>query len=227
MRINKLIILLLFFLVLCLSITKFVDAEWCKYQSEIEECLSANDEWTTRSIDDFECIVGTDEQVAYQVVLALLFKDLDDEMDEYIDTLEKDKNIYFWKDRRKNYVEGLNDIEDEKDYFYEEYSKNCWEKIIEQVVACNYDEETSIKNAKNYFQETDCMRLVDKKLEIFADVAYDIMVLNKKQLNADAKKTYDQPERVWYDRLLDGMMINLWYIERIWQKWPSKILDAY
>jgi hypothetical protein len=53
------------------------------------------------------------------------------------------------------------------------------------------------------------------------------LMLNKQQIKADDKKIYDQWQRKNYDKLLDLMMINIWYIERIWQKWPSKIQNAY
>jgi hypothetical protein len=38
---------------------------------------------------------------------------------------------------------------------------------------------------------------------------------------------YDQEIRTKYDKVIDLMMINLWYIERVWRKWPSKTKNAY
>ena len=60
-------------------------------------------------------------------------------------------------------------------------------------------------------------------MEIFNSVAFNIMQLNKAQVSKDQKKLYDHEQRTKYNKLLDIMMINVWYIERIWQKWPSKI----
>jgi hypothetical protein len=38
---------------------------------------------------------------------------------------------------------------------------------------------------------------------------------------------YDQEIRTKYDKVIDLMMINLWYLERIRKKWPSKTKNAY
>ena len=46
--------------------------------------------------------------------------------------------------------------------------------------------------------------------------------MNKQQVLRDEKKLYEQENRTKYDGLLDIMMVNMWYFERIWQKWPSK-----
>ena len=227
MNFNKQIIYIILIFFFSLIFINFAQADWCKYKSEIEECISANDAWKSRSIEDFVCIVGSDEEITYQVVLDKFFKDLDDEMDQYIETLEKEKNTYFWIGRKKTFIDGLNDIDDQKKYFYKEYSDICWAKIMEEVISCNKWTKTAIVNAGQYFQETDCIRLVDKKLDIFDEVTFSILMLNKQQIKADEKKTYDQWERTNYNRILDLMMVNLWYIERIWQKWPSKIQNAY
>lgn len=225
-KINYIIAFLSLFLVVLFYIN-FVDAEWgCSYSWEISQCIEANKSWTTRSIEDFVCIVGTSEEIAYQVVLDKKFKELDEEMDEYIVSLEEDKDRYFWKWSEKNYIDWINEIDDKRKEYYEKYSKICWEEIIKEVIACNIDKKTSNRNAKNYFQETDCMSLINKKLEIFDNVTYNVLKLNKKQVKTDDKKTYDQKQRENYDKLLDDMMKNSWYMERIWKKWPSKIKDA-
>jgi len=51
--------------------------------------------------------------------------------------------------------------------------------------------------------------------------------LNKAQVSRDQKKLYEQEQRTKYSKLSDLMMINLSYLERIWQKWPSKIKNAH
>lgn len=227
MMVKKISIYLISLFFVSLFVSDFAYAQWCKYQWQIDQCVAANDSGTTRSIEDFVCIVGTHEEITYQVVLDSLFKDLDDDMDKYIEDLERAKDRYFWKSRKKNFVDWLNEIDLKKKYFYKEYSKICWAKIIEEVVSCYDDKKTSTRNAKKYFQESDCMLLVNKKLEIFDEITFSILMLNKQQIKADDKKIYDQWQRWNYDKLLDLMMINMGYIERIWQKWPSKIQNAY
>jgi hypothetical protein len=35
-----------------------------------------------------------------------------------------------------------------------------------------------------------------------------------------------QEERTKYDKLLEIVMVNVWFLERIWKKWPSKTKSA-
>lgn len=215
----------LIFLIFIFSIFSFDLVYWCEYKSYIDECVSANKSWTTNSIDDFVCRIWSYEEIAYQVVLDWEFKKLDKEMDKYIEDLEKNKNYYFWKERKKSYIDWINDIETKKKYFRKKYIGICWTTIISKVMSCMKDEKVSTENTKDYFKITGCEKLVEKKLEIFNDVAFAVFMLNKKQIKTDEKKTYDQIERKNYDLLLDIMMVNLWYLERIWKKWPVKLAN--
>ena len=197
----------------------------CKYESEINECNAANKPDSSiwpKWIDSFVCIVWSEEDVAYQVVLDHEFKEIDKEMDDYIENLEKNKNLYFWKDKKRTYIDWINDIHKNSTYFYDKYKKVCWNNLIEQVISCMPDWKTSEQNAKKFFGQENslCDILVNRKMEIYDNVAFWVLMLNKEQIKADQKKLYDQWQRNNYDRLLDIMMINLWYIERIWQKTP-------
>ncbi|MDR0772395.1 MAG: hypothetical protein LBF15_05210 [Candidatus Peribacteria bacterium] len=58
-------------------------------------------------------------------------------------------------------------------------------------------------------------------------MAYNIMLLNQNQVANDEKKLYDQEIRTKYDKVLDLMMINIGYVERIRKKWPSKTKNVY
>jgi len=196
--------------------------ELCKYSWQINECNSANIKWNTKSIDDFVCIVWTKEDVTYQVVLDEEFKKIDKEMDKYIENLEKNKNLYFWKSKKRTYIDWVNDIHKNSAYFTEKYTNVCWEPLIENVISCMPWWKTSIPSAENFFLNkwSLCKRLIEKKMEIYNQIAFSVLMLNKQQINADEKKIYDQWQRRNYDKLLDIMMINLWYIERIWQKTP-------
>ena len=52
----------------------------CSYRWLIDECISANKSLTTKSIEDFVCIVWTQEEVTYQVIIDQEFKVLDDKL---------------------------------------------------------------------------------------------------------------------------------------------------
>jgi hypothetical protein len=218
---------IIWLIIFSLFFSTSVFANWCSYKSQIDQCNTANKNWTTKSIEDFVCITGTNEQVAYQVILDWEFKKLDKQMDKFIEDLEEYKNVYFWRNRQKTYIDWINDIHSKRDYFYKEYKKLCWINIIEQSIACMNDWRTSIQNAKQFFSNkwTPCEELINKKLEIYDDIAFSVLMFNKQQIKEDDKKTYDQWQRRNYNKLIDIMMINLWYLERIWQKWPSKLAN--
>lgn len=218
-----------YFMLLSILISLFSGsvAYSCEYWWQIAECYAANKSWTTKAIDDFVCIVWTYEEITYQVIIDWEFKLLDEEMDIYLEDLEYNKNYYFWKDRVKTFIEWLNDIESKKKYFRQKYNVTCWKSILEKATACLTWEETSITNARRYFKTTDCSALVEKKLEIFDDVAYAILLLNKKQIRTDEKRIYDQWERANYDLLVDLMRVNLSYLGRLAKKWNTKLQNTY
>lgn len=60
------------------------------------------------------------------------------------------------------------------------------------------------------------------KLRIYENVAINVLKLNKLSIRKDNKKTYQQENRWNYEKLIDLVNINIWYMERIWKKWPSK-----
>lgn len=215
----------LIFLIFVISLFTVNFAFWCEYKWQIDECMAANKSWTTKSIGNFICRVWNYEEVAYQVVLDQEFKLLDEEMDLYIENLEENKNYYFWVSKKKTYVEWINDLEEKRKYFQKKYIWLCWTTIISKVMSCMEDERVSIWNTKDYFKITSCEKLVNKKLDIFDDVTFAILMLNKKQIRSDEKKKYDQIWRKNYNLLLDIMMVNLWYLERIWKKWPVKLAN--
>ncbi len=225
MNYKKIITFFAFLTMLTIFYVNYVYSESCKYAAQIQQCIEANKSWTTRSIDNFVCIVSADrDRVAYQVVLDEEFKKVDEKVDKYIYDLEEYKNLYFWINKSKTYIDWVNDIYLAKKYFHKEYNDICREKIVSQVVACNKDWRTSITNAKTMFSDwEECIKLVDKKLEIFEDVAFNVIMMNKAWVRADEKRLYDQVQRSNYDQLLNIMNVNLWYLERIWQKTPAFI----
>lgn len=229
MNIKKYIKLVLLFLLLSWFNISF-SADLCEYKWQIDQCIKANEQWKSKSIEDFVCINWkTYESIAYQVILDLEFQQIDDEMDKYLENLESQKDIYFGPNKQKTYLEWIDDISDASDFFKRKYEEICSDTIVHKFIACSSDRVTNINVAKDYFSEDwlACQNLINTKMEIFDDVSFDILMLNKLQVNTDSKKTYDQVWRNNYNNLLDIMMINLWYLERIWQKWPMKIWKAH
>ena len=206
-------------------------ANTCEYTEKKERCLEANEnEWAPRAIEDFVCLTSKSEQeIVFQIVLDEEFRKIDDEVEAYLSALEADKDRYFWKDKEMSYIQGIDDI---TDYFSEygkygqKYYEACWVGIIEKVLSCQ-DWEIDIKKAASAFENSTCTSLAGVKLDIYKQVAFDILMLNKVHVRKDVMKKYVIQERKKYDILLDIMMVNIWYIERILKKWPSKILKPY
>jgi len=71
------------------------------------------------------------------------------------------------------------------------------------------------------------MSLAITKLDIYKEVAVDIMKTNKHEIRVDDRKTHTQKQREKYDSVLDLFRINLSYMERIWKKWVSKTKNPH
>ena len=55
------------------------------------------------------------------------------------------------------------------------------DKINVEVIECTKENEVWTTNIKDYYKTTTCRDIVDKKMEIFNDVAFWVFMLNKKQ----------------------------------------------
>lgn len=237
--------IILFFL---LSISSSY-ASSCKYTWKINKCNEAikpyltKDNWfiskwsSIRSIEDFVCLQDVPEDRVFQIVLDENFKKIDDKMDKYFDSLTASKNLYFWKDAEFTYFDWINHIWEKSRYFKDLYINSCNTIVVESAECIENNSyllpeekpSVSVTSAIEYLEGSsgDCEKLTNLKIEIFNNVAFNILQLNKAQVSKDEKKLYDQSQRSKYNKLADLMMVNLSYIERIWMKWPSKIKNAY
>ena len=210
----------------------YSDENICNYTIKVDKCLDANKDWSTRSLSEsekFMCIEWSREEIIYQIILDEKFSEIDDEIDWYLTNLEEQKNKYFWPSAISNYIEAVDEIESKFAIWWEywkQYNAVCWIELIKEVQSCQ-DWTTSNINAKDYFKNTQCMNLVKLKLHIYRQVSYDILMLNKLNVRQDSAKEHMQEERIKYDEILDSMMINSWYMERISKKWPSKLLNTH
>jgi len=222
------------FLILILIINTFFlkkTSHWesCKYNNKIEKCLEANKSWKPRSIKDFICLTSNDkEKIIYQIVLDQEFKIIDQEIEFYLNNLEQQKDKYFWKNAKITYLWAIDEI---TRLFYawwvysKKYDKICGIQIIKEVQLCQ-SWKININNAISAFGNSTCSELARIKLNIYKKVAFDILMLNKIQVRKDTFKKYTINEIKKYDKLIDVMMINIWYMERILKKWTSKIKNT-
>ncbi len=153
------------------------------------------------------------------------FSPIDEQIENYLSNLEKSKNHCFWQDKKQNFVQCINDIEKNFDSYALKYKETC-PKIINdtmQEIDENYISSTQAQKflySKN--NDSLCARLYEFKIRIYRETAYDILKINKKQILQDENKFFTQNQRDRYSSLLDLIRTNIWYIERIWKKWPSK-----
>lgn len=206
----------------------------CSYKWKFDQCVEANKSWNPRSIEDFICISSNDKyEILPQIILDEEFKKIDKQVESYITKLETNKNEFFWEWASRSLVEWIDEIESkfsksDDESFWKKYMDFCWIQIVTKTVECFWS--TPSIDIKDYFDEDkdqSCKALVSTKLEVFKSVSYDVLKLNKSQVAKDEKKKNTQKRREKYDKLLEIIMVNVWYMERIWKKWPSKTKNTY
>lgn len=221
-----LLFIILIFWVIFLLNSSYSDENNCKYTEKINKCL---EEKNKRTIEDFVCIEWTREEVVYQIVLDEKFNELDEEINNYLLDLETKKNKYFWPEASSNYISASDEIE-KKFWVYWDYWKKyneiCNISIISDAMDCQDWKSSNIVSSW-FFTNTKCIAFAETKLHIYSQVAYDILMLNKLDIMKDSSKLHLQSQRKKYDEVLDSMMINAWYMERIWKKWPSKLKNTH
>gem|GEM_PF-1566592 len=68
----------------------------CEYKSDFDTCVAAQTPGNTRAIKDFVCVADRNEYVILgQIILDKKFKQIDQEVEEYIFKLEEEKDYYF------------------------------------------------------------------------------------------------------------------------------------
>lgn len=228
----KYLIIIIFFLFVSYS---YSNIWWIWiYTSKISTCIKENKSWSPLGIKSFLCIQTTSkEKIAFQIILDIKFKELDDEIEEYLKWLENNKDYYFWKNSSSDFIEAINDIWNKfwkYWYYWSKYNEMCtlqnkdWtvndESILSEAILSLWW-DISFINSKEFFESSKCMWLVELKLGLYEDVSYEILKLNKDQIRKDEKKLFIQDERKKNNMLSDLFSINIWYIEKIWRKWPS------
>lgn len=200
----------------------------CEYKWDLEMCIEANKKWTNREIEDFVCISSGDPtKILSQIILDKEFKKIDKEAESYLKKLESNKNEFFWPESSRSLVEGIDEIEQKFSFtsdkwLWIKYFSLCKWWVLQKTLDCYWDNWIPSVNAEPYFLTSTCENFVKTKLLVYASVWYDVLKLNKTQVDKDQKKKSTQVRRDKYDKLLELVTIHLWYMERMRKKWPSK-----
>ena len=160
------------------------------------------------------------------------FKPVDIRAEDFLTNLNSQKNYCFWPERQMSFTECVDYIEkvfsinsDEFVMWQNWYAKAC-EKSLAETIKKTTKKVIAAKDAKTILDKNwnwkSCSELYAFKLAVFQSVAYDIMKKNKYAILRDENKKYTKKIRKKYDNLLELIRTNIWYIERLWQKWPSK-----
>lgn len=208
----------------------------CAYEWEFQLCKQANKDGSTRGIEDFVCLSSNNSfDIMGQIILDKNFKEIDREVEEYLESLQKNKDYFFWPNAQQPFVDAVDEVEwifSKYGTFWKKYWDVCSvvsaEGVLQQTLQCFWWVMPSVYTLRYFWwSDTSCQNLIGVKLEINKQVAYDILKLNKAQVKKDEDKKYFQKERDMYDTLLEIIMVNVGYLERIWKKWPSKTKDAH
>ncbi len=220
---KKLIIL---FFVLFVNIT-YAD---CTYKSDFDKCKKALDAWTQKTLE-FACVKWDDEKIYTQIILDEKFRWVDNKVVNYLTGLENDKDKYFWEKSQLSLFDAVNEIENKfaidwpfaKKYFsFCEIGENT---IYSEVLSCLWTLQTT--NSLKYFSQTRCNDLIERKMSINKHVAYNILKMNKKQIEKDSKKTFQQETRKSFNALHEVIMKNIWYLTKILKSWTVKTKNVY
>ena len=212
----------------------------CEYSAEIKQCYQANENDSTREINEFVCLAkkSNPDYYSYQIILDKRFQEIDEKIETYIQNLEENKSYYFGPDKQESFIDGVNNINNvftDDGEFAKQYKLVC-KNLPSKLLECKQDaslkdvyfgKQDSVNIADTFAfnpdESSDCIKLAEQKLDIYKQVSYDMLYLNKSAVSTDSLKLYQQEQRSKYDKLLSKFMINLWYVERIWAKWPAKI----
>lgn len=158
------------------------------------------------------------------------FKPIDKSIEIFLNNLNTDKSYCFWKDRKKRFTQCVDDIEKmfsiNGQYTIWEggYTNACAKSLAETIEkqekkSISLLEAGTILDKKNIWT---CTNLYKFKLSMYKSVAYDILKRNKYEILKDEHKLFTQKNRTKYDKIVELIRINLWYLERLWKKWNSK-----
>lgn len=196
----------------------------CQYKDKFEACYNATN---PREITDFVCVKDRwDSWMLFQIILDDKLKKYDKEVEKYLEDLETNKSYYFWQEQKEIFQKAIDYLENTFSTgweYYNKYYNSCqisWE-VWKEAMDCLWT--TDLESLIKY--QVPCEVLVDIKLDVFKQISINILKLNKLQIIKDEKKKFTQKQRTKYDKLLDIMTMNVWYMEKIWKKWPSKTKD--
>lgn len=187
----------------------------CEYISRFEQCVVANKNGNARGITEFVCPqTQSSEEILDQIILDSTFKEIDEEIESFLDALSKDKEAALIDSNRV--IDDITKNLSQEWVYHKRYKKLCNNGILKQRAACW--KVGNIIAGERLFDGTStssCLALVENKLDIYSQVAYDITKVNKWDvLRDDYKQQITQVQRTRYSELVSPLMSDI-----VWHMW--------
>ena len=217
--------------------------EKCPYLAELKCCFAANSiaqenegepdfEKVDLSLEikEFICPSELDkDKILFQIILDKNFSEIDAEILLELNKLIIDEEKYF-KEDGITFFQKQDEIRNKFKknwYFWIKYEKAC-ASIPQNFLACKPNTPTDkissfLENENGY---TPCTYLFETKLRIYRNTIMRVLNKNKVKVQLMKKRAFMKELRWKYDKLLEKLLLNLWYIERLIKKWPSKTKNA-
>ncbi len=206
----------------------------CPYQSEIDQCIEENKNWDPRSIEDFVCLQSANTaEIAYQIVMDKKYKDIDKKAQEEVENIENNCEKWYGENQSEDELtvpDKITSIYWNNGKYWEKYNElldpDKKDGILATTIGCLGGSSPDME-ASDFFSPALAKGMFEQELDIFQDTSYDALKLCKEKVRQDERKKMTQESRDRYDGIGDLFQSVLWYMERIWKKWPSKTKDNY
>lgn len=189
----------------------------CEYLWKLDQCINANRNGTALSIQDFVCIESRDSsRILDQIILDEKFWVIDAEIELFLDDMRSNKQAVV--DDQNIVIDDIASYLTKEWYYYKQYKAlcngwilsermSCWE-VIPNIIGAEYLDGGS-------YDGRSCISLVNIKMDIYNQVAGNIISQNKSKVPNDLKKLFRQEEKNRYNALDDLQIAILWSAERM------------
>lgn len=182
----------------------------CGYTSKLEQCIIANKNGNTRGITDFVCIQSqSNEDVLDQIILDSTFGEIDDEIESFLDALSKDKEASAHDTNR--IIDDITKNLGIEWVYYKKYKELCnWWILAERATCWKIGNNIAGARISDRSFQSSCLGLVENKMDIYSQAAYDTVKVNKWDVLRDQyKQDIVQVQRDRYSALISPLMTDI------------------
>ena len=204
-----------------------------KYTGQIDACIKANKDGKAKTIEDYVCPVGVlkPQQIAFQVIMSIEFKKLDDQVKKDLQAIHEWSNKDVWQ-LATNIGDLFDSSKGDTAKYPNKYAEIC--NIVTMKETALYFEEkwessktndsvTTDNDAKDFlFWQKGCQDLVKTKLQADKEAAW---LLGESAIVKSFKKDkhdYMRKLKDHYEKFLNKWTIFIGQLATIKDKWPSK-----